>query len=241
MWRESGALMQEMMQGIEQSLGMPQCVFDNIVVPECTMPEGAADRAETLLCMFRYECRSETDDIAAPHDVEASGKGCLVSEPHRDLGLLSLVIGASPGLKVFNTTLGGWVPIKQPPRAGPGLTATLLVSETLTILTNGQYAAGQHHVFVPSVASSLSSADNLWYWYSLMFALHPHQNAIISTQVLTTPMTGAYCYKFILIFNGVTAKIYFIEVAACMRHLISNRCMRVVESWEFGCLLTVAL
>ena len=69
---------------------------------------------------------------------------------------------------------GRWVPIEQPPHAGSGLTATLLVGETLTILTNGWYAPGQHHVFVPSVASSLSSADNSWYQYSLMFALRPH-------------------------------------------------------------------
>ena len=32
--------------------------------------------------------------------------------------------------------------IKQPPHAGSGLMATLLVSETLTILTNGWYAPG---------------------------------------------------------------------------------------------------
>ena len=209
MWRESGALMQEMMQGIEQSLGMPQCVFDNIVVPECTMPEGAADRAETLLRMFRYERRSETDDIAAPHDVEASGKGRLVSEPHRDLGLLSLVVGASPGLEVFDTTLGGWVPIEQPPHAGPGLTATLLVGETLTILTNGRYAPGRHRVFVPSVASSLSSADDSWYRYSLVFALRPHRNAIISTPALTTPVTGAYQYPLI----DVRARVLFSTIA----------------------------
>ena len=162
------------------------------MVPECTMPEGAADRAETLLCTFCYEHQSEMDSIAVPHDVKASGKGHLVSEPHHDSGLLSLVIGASLGMEVFDTTLGGWVPIKQPPHAGPGLTATLLVGETLTILTNGQYAPGQHRVFVPSIASLLSSADDLWYQYSLMFMLHPHWNAIISTPVLTTPMTGAY-------------------------------------------------
>ena len=71
-------------------------------------------------------------------------------------------------------TQGGWVPIEQPPHAGPGLTASLLVGETLTILTNGRYAPGQHHVFVPSVASLLSSADDLWYQYSLMFVLRPH-------------------------------------------------------------------
>ena len=92
--------------------------------------------------MFHYECQSETDNIAVLHNVEASGKGHLVSEPHRDLGLLSLVIGASLGVEIFNTTLGGWVPIEQPPHAGPGLMATLLVSKTLTILTNGQYAPG---------------------------------------------------------------------------------------------------
>ena len=69
---------------------------------------------------------------------------------------------------------GRWVPIEHPPHASSGLTATLLVGETLTILINGRYAPGRHHVFVPSVASSLSSADDSWYQYSLMFVLHPH-------------------------------------------------------------------
>ncbi|GJJ10405.1 hypothetical protein Clacol_004631 [Clathrus columnatus] len=35
---------------------------------------------------------------------EEMGKGRLVAEPHRDLGLLSLVIRSSPGLEVWDTT-----------------------------------------------------------------------------------------------------------------------------------------
>ncbi|KAF8516088.1 hypothetical protein JB92DRAFT_2911679 [Gautieria morchelliformis] len=195
LWKECGALMQQMVRGIEQSLGMPQCAFDNVVIPECTMPREGGDRVETLLRMFRYERRSEADDAAAPHEDEASGKGRLVSEPHRDLGLLSLVIGASPGLEVFDSAVGDWVPIEQPPYAGPGLTATLLVGETLTRLTNGQYAPGRHRVFVPS---SLSPADDdSQYRYSLVFALRPHANAIISTPALTTPVTGTFHFPLI--------------------------------------------
>ena len=197
LWGECGALLQEMVRGTEESLGLPQCTLDGVVAPECTMPERNAARVESLLRMFRYERRSEVDDAAAPHDEEASGKGRLVSEPHRDLGLLSLVIGASPGLEVFDTTVGCWVPIEQPPHAGPGLTATILVGETLTRLTNGRYAPGRHRVFVPSASSSLPTTDDSHYRYSLVFALRPHANAIISTPSLTTPVTGGFQHPLI--------------------------------------------
>ena len=51
---------------------------------------------------------------------------------------------------------------------------------------------------------------------------------------------GHKCYEFILIFNDNDCQKMFIEVAACMWHLISNQCMQVAKSWEFGHLMTVA-
>ena len=55
-------------------------------------------------------------------------------------------------------------------------------------------------------------------------------------------MLHEYYFKRVikLIFNGVDCQNIFIEVAACMGHLISNQCARVAKSWEFGHLMTVA-
>ena len=119
-------------------------------------------------------------------------------------------------------TQGGWVPIEQPPHAGPGLMATLLVGKTLAILTNGRYAPGQHRVFVPSIASSLSSANDSWYQYSLVFTLHPHRNAIISTPALTTPVTGAYQYLLI----DVHIRVLFSTIA-CYQPMHTSMCVPI--------------
>ncbi|KAF8589758.1 Clavaminate synthase-like protein [Ramaria rubella] len=205
LWAECGMLMQEMTRGVEQSLGMPPGVFDDVVIPECTMPLDGADRPETLLRMFRYERRSRADDQAESHDEEASGKGRLVAEPHRDLGLLSLVIGASPGLEVFDTVTKKWIPIEEPPHAAPGLTATLLVGHTLTRLTNGRYVAGRHRVFVPSV----STDDESPFRYSLVFALRPYAKAVLSTTALTTPITGTFRRPM----EGLRARELFVTLA----------------------------
>lgn len=232
LWGECGVLMQEVMRGVEQSLGMTPGVLDHVMLPECAMPGAGADRVETLLRMFRYERRSEADDTAAAashHADEVAGKGRLVSEPHRDLGLLSLVIGASPGLEVLDTKAGRrWVPIEQPPYAADtGLTATLLVGETLTCLTNGRYAPGRHRVFVPSVPSSLSPAaeEDSHYRYSLVFALRPHPNAIISTTPLTTTMTGPFSHPLI----DVRGRELFTAIAQSHWNVNTDRKAREVQ------------
>ncbi|KAF8579893.1 hypothetical protein K439DRAFT_1320199, partial [Ramaria rubella] len=205
LWNECGVLMQEITRGVEQSLGMSHAALDGVVSAECTMPHAGAERAETLLRMFRYERRSEADDNVPSHDAEISGKGRLVAEPHRDLGLLSLVIGASPGLEVLDTMSGLWIPIEEPPHADPGLTATLLVGQTLTRLTNGRYVSGRHRVFVPSV----KSAEESPFRYSIVFALRPHAHALLSTAALTTPITGT----FQLPIEGVHARELFAAIA----------------------------
>ncbi|KAF8512381.1 hypothetical protein BU17DRAFT_96388 [Hysterangium stoloniferum] len=202
MWAECGKLMKDVMEGVEGSLGLDRCAFGGIYEAECNMP--AAERVETLLRMFRYERRAQEidDEETAKNNVEhtadpqAPGKGRLVSAQHIDLGLLSLVIGSSPGLEVWDYRLKRWIPIEEPPytdSTSGELTATLLVGETLTRLTNGRYLPGRHRVFVPSVPATAKDGESQ-YRYSLVFALRPHPPSIISTSALTTPITGHFKY-----------------------------------------------
>jgi isopenicillin N synthase-like dioxygenase len=181
-----------MMHAIENSLGLQSGAFDNVVTEECELPvEG---RHETLLRMFRYERSTEAR---------------LVAAPHRDIGLLSLVIGSSPGLDVWDERTKQWVAIEED-GAGQngGLTLTFLVGQTLTRLTNDRYKPGMHQVFVPP-ANPSTSADDAKYRYSLVFALRPYRQATISTSALTSDVTG----KFLSPLEGVKAQTLFNGIA----------------------------
>ena len=189
LWQECGNFMQGMMQPIEASLELGRGAFDNVVNEECALP--ADEIHETLLRMFRYERTSESR---------------IVSGKHRDIGLLSLVIGSSPGLEVWDNTItrrdpitgvvskGDWVAIENDSsttQTSGGLTFTFLIGETLTALTNDLYQPGIHRVSVPP--SDLSSAaDESQYRYSLVFALRPYRKASIYTPSLTTAVTGEF-------------------------------------------------
>ncbi|KIM81841.1 hypothetical protein PILCRDRAFT_8500 [Piloderma croceum F 1598] len=189
LWRECGNFMQEMMQPIETSLELRRGAFGNVVNQECALP--ADEIHETLLRMFRYERASETR---------------IVSAKHRDIGLLSLVIGSSPGLEVWDNTItrrdpitgvvsdGDWVAIENDDNATQsqgGLTFTFLIGETLTALTNDLYQPGIHRVSVPPADPS-SATDESKYRYSLVFALRPYRQATVYTPSLTTAVTGEF-------------------------------------------------
>ena len=85
LWRCCGEFMTEMIQVVEKSLELPEGALQAFAKDECLLPE-AGKRHETLIRMFRYE-RKE-------------GEPRLVSAHHKDIGLLSLVIGSTPGLEV---------------------------------------------------------------------------------------------------------------------------------------------
>jgi isopenicillin N synthase-like dioxygenase len=191
LWRECGSFMQLMVQAIEASLELKSGSFDNVVTDECVLP--VEEVHETLLRMFRYERASEPR---------------VVSQKHRDIGLLSLVIGSSPGLEVWDSTIvrkdattgvvskGDWVAIEEDGnerKSDGGLTLTFLIGETLTALTNNLYKPGVHRVSVPPADPS-SLTDDSKYRYSLVFALRPHRNATIFTPSLTTAVTGEFTW-----------------------------------------------
>ncbi|KAJ6497272.1 hypothetical protein C8R45DRAFT_801890, partial [Mycena sanguinolenta] len=109
----------------------------------------------------------------------------VVAEAHKDLGILTLVVGASPCLDARDAT-GRWVSVEDAPSfsfpSPQRLTATLLVGQSLTYLTGGLFAAGTHRV---SVLPPPSSAPEDAYRYSLVFALRPAPAARISTSTDT--------------------------------------------------------
>jgi hypothetical protein len=177
LWQECGTFMQQMMRSVEESLNLEIGSFDDIVKEECALP--VEDLHETLLRMFRYERTEEPR---------------LVAEQHRDIGLLSLVIGSSPGLEVWDARARRWVAIEEDGddtgNTG-GLTFTFLIGQMLTSLTNMRYKSGVHRVFVPA-ANASSSTDDARYRYSLVFALRPYKEAIINTSKLTSDITGDF-------------------------------------------------
>ena len=136
-WRVTGAFMQKITAAIAQTLDLDPRVFEPFVTPCATLTE---TKTPTQLRMFRYD---------RPQGTEAT----VNAEKHKDLGLLSLVIGHSPGLQVLDSAATTWVSIEEPPSISPSttarsnnLTATLLGGETLSFLTRNNYRAGVHRV-----------------------------------------------------------------------------------------------
>jgi isopenicillin N synthase-like dioxygenase len=86
-WTASGKLLSEIMHHISLSLGMESNRFEDMVTPCCNLPEN--ERVATLLRMFRYTRPSEGEEPR------------IVAESHRDLGLLTIVVGSSAGLEVL--------------------------------------------------------------------------------------------------------------------------------------------
>ena len=194
LWNECGSFMQLMMASIERSLNLPKGAFDSLVNEECVLPKGK--RHETLLRMFRYE-RAEEAKLVAVH--------------HRDIGLLSLVIGSSPGLEVWDEIKKKWIEIEENDGEKPagGLTLTFMTGKTLTRLTNNRYKPGLHRVFVPP-ASSFASDDDAKYRYSLVYALRPYREAMLTTDDYTSDVTGPFEYPF----EGVKAQTLFNAIAS---------------------------
>jgi isopenicillin N synthase-like dioxygenase len=134
----------------------------------------------------------------------------LVAVHHHDIRLLSLVIGSSPGLNVWDDRTKRWMAIENDGDdvGQNGLTFTFLIGQTLARLTNNRYKSGVHRVLVPPVDPP-SSADDGKHRYSLVFALHPYKEAIISTSSLTSKVTGDFKHPL----EGVKAQALFSAIA----------------------------
>lgn len=121
---------------------------------------------------------------------------CLRSfAAHKDLGLLSLVVGDTPGLEVWDMSNRGWFQIEKTYKRGEG---SLLVGRQLERLSNGRYVAGGHCVrsypSPPQQTSNPSTPDGEGknYRYSIVFVLRAHSPVLVNTDHLTTPVTGEH-------------------------------------------------
>jgi isopenicillin N synthase-like dioxygenase len=174
-WAASGALMQSAAKDIAHSLNLPPDAYSTFVDPCVTFHE---EKTPTLLRMFRYDRPSPGSEPT------------VVAQPHRDLGMLSLVIGHTPGLDVFEPASpahpnGRWLSVEEPTDpAGRGLTATLLGGQVLNFLTQGRYTPGVHRV-------SVRPADDTPFRFSLVFALRPAP-APMHTACFESPQIGPF-------------------------------------------------
>lgn len=161
-WDLSGDFLNNVSHAIARTLNLEPNVFETLVKPCTTLPDH--EKKPTLLRMFRYDRPAGPDPI-------------VNAERHKDLGLLSLVVGHSPGLHVLSRSSGLWLPIEEdiclPPGTktrSRGLTATLLVGKTLAFLTRGQYKAGAHGVVC---APPSPENGNDPFRYSIVYTLRP--------------------------------------------------------------------
>ena len=180
-WAASGRLLRAILKDIATTLHLDVDVFAPFVEPCVYLPD--SERTPTLLRMFRYD---------RPPGTEPK----VNAERHKDLGLLSLVIGHSPGLHVLSPTSDHWIPIEEKAFLPPGtkerslgLTATLLCGQTLAYLTRGKYRAGVHGVVcdpAPTASNQATASqmedrladpalepDDNCFRYSIVFTLRP--------------------------------------------------------------------
>ncbi len=180
-WDLTGAFVERTIRAIAVTLDLKEDVFLPFVNPCTTLTES---KTPTQLRMFRYE-RPPT-----------GSQPTVNAEKHKDLGLLSLVIGHSPGLQVFDTGNNVWLPIEEdtclPPDArirSAGLTATLLGGETLAFLTRGKYKAGIHRVVCAPVGASHGNPDP--FRFSIVYTLRPAP-APLYTKNFESEITGTF-------------------------------------------------
>lgn len=159
-WNLTGSFMEKIMTAIAHTLELHPDVFSPFVTPCIALP--AAERTPTLVRMFRY-------------DRPAGPEPTVNAEKHKDLGLLSLVVGQSPGLQALDSKTNAWVSVEDesnlPTDAltrSAGLTATLLTGETLAFLSRGNYRAGVHRVVC---APSVENAAGGPYRFSIVYTL----------------------------------------------------------------------
>ncbi|KAL5518436.1 hypothetical protein ACEPAH_118 [Sanghuangporus vaninii] len=224
-WRASAGVMRDVLQAIEESLGMSTGALVRTSEKQLELPGEGEGNVATLMRMFRYDrppvpvspgdSPSEGGHASinpTPSSNRTESGSRVVSEPHRDLGLLTIVLGHSPGLECWDAAHEEWVSCETDER---GLNATILVGETLTKFTNGRYVAGRHRVFVhpspspnsllpsdsqsqsqsqsqPQLQSRIAPLTNPSFRYSLVHALRGHLPSLTSSRSFETPITGAF-------------------------------------------------
>ncbi|KAJ7067079.1 hypothetical protein C8F01DRAFT_1120191 [Mycena amicta] len=192
-WNATGSLFLETMHNIAESLELED---DLGVFDEMCIEAGAA----SLLRLFRYN--------RPPPGSEKR----VVAEAHKDLGLLTLVVGSSPGLDARDANTGQWISVEDAPTSR--LTATLLAGQTLTYLTRNLFAAGPHRV---SVLPPSSSDDP--YRFSIVFALRPAQfpPELLSYEKNNYPMCSMHQQPAKELFRAISKQHWNVNIAPEIR------------------------
>ncbi|QDS77593.1 hypothetical protein FKW77_001815 [Venturia effusa] len=187
-WREMYELMSETLASLEVSLKLQPGSLQRYC--ENARNLGHVD-GSCMIRIFRYE-----------NDTEFK----VLAEAHRDLGLLSLVIGDKPGLEALDKTSNLFLPIETSFK--PGM-CTIMAGRQLEHFTNHIYEAAAHRVVSygpqqpklgahPSkmkqiLRSALSPLDRLQkpkYRFSIVFILRADRSVPIDYEALSGPVTG---------------------------------------------------
>ena len=183
-WEASATVMRDTLSAIERSLGMEEGALVRTTEAQLSLPIVGGKNVATLMRMFQY-------DRPLPPETEPK----VVAEHHKDLGLLTIVVGHSPGLECWDSVRQIWVSTEPK----PGLNASILVGQTLAKFTNWRYNAGRHRVFVhpspsppPSDPSSIRPLENPAHRYSLVHALRAHFPLHLSHTEFETHITGPF-------------------------------------------------
>jgi hypothetical protein len=213
-WKAVFEVLNEALKGIELNLQLPAGSLTRFAEPCLRMDDKA--RA-TMLRLFRYEndeakLVAERTSSLPPHHF-----AILTYLAHMDLGLLSLVIGDTPGLEAWDTQImiNGkqqppcWHPLEQ--RFERGM-ATLMSGRQLQYLTRNRYNPGGHRVVSYGANTPLipDNLDDLYpsrlrqlrnrlsfskpnkpvkekYRYSIVFVLRAHEAVPVNYSLLESP------------------------------------------------------
>ena len=205
-WGSAALLLNGMIGGISQSLGLPDDTLSAYSSPNLHM-DGV--KRSTMLRLFRYE--GDQPKIVAEGESWLDGNSWVIltlSSAHKDLGLLSLVLGDTPGLEAWDVQGKTWLPIEK---TFTSPTATVMVGRELEYLSNGIYQAGGHRVLAYGTDSPRSPPSKSeegytppagpppgWtsttpkYRFSIVFVMRAHWPVPIDLDTLTTPITGPF-------------------------------------------------
>ncbi|KAF2416428.1 Clavaminate synthase-like protein [Tothia fuscella] len=189
-WREIHHLFHQILLQIEISLEMSTGALTRFALPCAELPD--AKVTSSMLRCFRYEWRHKSEKA--------------VSEPHCDLGLLSLVVSDVPGLFVHSRQTQMWHNAEKDFSCiGPNA-ATLLTGREMEHFTNGMYKPGMHAVVAPPSTKGQPVEKHR---HSLVFILRAAQDVRIDYTALTSEITGPHPPDRV---NGETAGELFARI-----------------------------
>ncbi|CAG8981106.1 hypothetical protein HYALB_00012627 [Hymenoscyphus albidus] len=186
-WDVAGVLLDDLVRRVAESLGLPP---DALGVYSEPCRKLGVEKTANLLRLFWYESSSNETEMRT------------VAEAHRDLGLISLVIGDTPGLEVWNRTSQYWFPIEK---SFPEPAGSLIIGRQLERLSNSRYQSGGHRVVsYPNPNLDPQSSITPRYRYSIVFVLLAHEPVPVNTDQLTTKITGPFANPV----SGTAGKLY---------------------------------